>query len=114
MLINSVWMTPEADKEVELPFTHAADVELDPSDVSVDTVLQLYIALGESYVPHGYSTDESGNLLVDNESESYKRGVLDDMTGLQSMANGSIQVEGEGCGKCRHVVNTQYKDFWMH
>ncbi|KAG2351061.1 hypothetical protein BDR07DRAFT_1617539 [Suillus spraguei] len=60
----------DADKEVsEPPFPHAADVELDPSDeVSVDTVLQ-HIALGESSVPHGYSADKLGDLLVDNESE---------------------------------------------
>jgi len=107
------YKTPEANKEVEPPFTHAADVELDPSDVSVDTVLQ-HIALGESSVPHGYSADDLGNLLVDNESESYERGVLDDMTGLQSTADGSMEVEAEGRGKRRHVANTQYKDFWMH
>ncbi|KAG2360155.1 hypothetical protein BDR07DRAFT_1487440 [Suillus spraguei] len=100
------YKTPEADEEAEPPFTHATDVELDPSNVSVDTVLQ-HIALGESSVPHGYSTDESGNLLVDNKSESYKRGVLDDMTGLQSMADGSTEVEGEGHGKRRRVANTQ-------
>jgi hypothetical protein len=64
------YKTPKADKEVsEPPFPHAADVELDPSDeVSVDTVLQ-HIALGESSVPHGYSADKLGDLLVDNESE---------------------------------------------
>ncbi|KAG1717242.1 hypothetical protein EDB19DRAFT_1392728 [Suillus lakei] len=107
------YKTPEADEEVEPPFMHAADVELDPSDVLVDTVLQ-HIALGESSVPHGYSADDLGNLLVDNESESYEQGVLDDMTGLQSMADGSTEVEAEGCGKRRRVANTQYKDFWMH
>ncbi|KAG1866480.1 hypothetical protein C8R48DRAFT_772563 [Suillus tomentosus] len=56
----------------------------------------------------------TGNLLVDNESESYERGVLDDMTGLQSTADGSTEVEAEGRGKRRRVANTQYKDFWMH
>ncbi|KAG2363769.1 hypothetical protein BDR07DRAFT_1608610 [Suillus spraguei] len=87
---------------------HAADVELDPSDVSVDTVLQ-HIALGESSVPHGYSAGKLGNLLVDNESESYEREeVLDDMTGLQSMADGYKEVEAEGRGKCRRVANTQF------
>ncbi|KAG1837853.1 hypothetical protein DFJ58DRAFT_862112 [Suillus subalutaceus] len=86
------YKTPEADKEVELPFTHAADVELDPSDVSVDTVLQ-HIALGESSVPHGYSTDDLG---------------------LQSTPDGSTEVEAEGRGKRRRVANTQYRDFWMH
>ncbi|KAG2354302.1 hypothetical protein BDR07DRAFT_1494757 [Suillus spraguei] len=76
------YKTPKADEEVEPPFPHAADVELDPSDVSVDTVLQ-HIALGESSVPHGCSADELGNLLVDNESESYEpEEVLDDMTGF--------------------------------
>ncbi|KAG2369353.1 hypothetical protein BDR07DRAFT_652048 [Suillus spraguei] len=108
------YKTPNADEEVEPPFPHAADVELDPSDVSVDTVLQ-HIALGESSVPHGYSADELGNLLVDNESESYEREeVLDDMTGLQSMADGYKEVEAEGRGKRRRVANTQYKFFWMH
>ncbi|KAG2116144.1 hypothetical protein DEU56DRAFT_748442, partial [Suillus clintonianus] len=107
------YKTPNAGKEVEPPFPHAMDVKLDPSDVSVDTVLQ-HIALGESSVPHGYSADELGNLLVDNKSESYEREVLDDMTGLQSMADGSKEVEAKGRGKQRHVANTQYKMFWMH
>ncbi|KAG2363012.1 hypothetical protein BDR07DRAFT_1405385 [Suillus spraguei] len=99
------YKTPKADEEVEPPFPHAADVELDPSDVSVDTVLQhTTLAL-----------DELGNLLVDNESESYEREeVLDDMTGLQSMADGYKEVEAEGRGKRRRVANTQYKNFWMH
>ncbi|KAG2366861.1 hypothetical protein BDR07DRAFT_1479628 [Suillus spraguei] len=82
LIKTAQYKTPKADEEVEPPFPHAADVELDPSDVSVDTVLQ-HIALGESSVPHGYSADELGNLLVDNESESYEREeVLDDMTGF--------------------------------
>ncbi|KIK33998.1 hypothetical protein CY34DRAFT_18020 [Suillus luteus UH-Slu-Lm8-n1] len=31
-----------------------------------------------------------------------------------STADGSTEVEAEGCGKRRRVANTQYKDFWMH
>ena len=38
----------------------------DPSDVSVDAVLQ-HIASGKLTVPHGYSADELGNLLAHNE-----------------------------------------------
>jgi len=108
------YKTPKADEEAEPPFTHTADVELDPSDVSMDIVLQ-HIALGESSVPHGYSADESGNLLVDNESESYEQVVLPvDDTELQSTVNGSKEVEAGGCGKRRRVANTQYTDFWLH
>lgn len=61
-----------------LPSTIVLQIfELDPSDISVDAVLQ-HIASGKTLDPNGYSTDESGNLLVYNESESYDR-VLDDM-----------------------------------
>jgi hypothetical protein len=60
----------------------------------------------------GYSADESGNLLLDNELESYEQ-VVDGME-LQSMVNVSEEVEAEGCGKHRCVTNTQYKDFWLH
>ncbi|KAG1740976.1 hypothetical protein EDB19DRAFT_2024840 [Suillus lakei] len=84
-----------ANKEAEPPFTHAADVKLDPSDISMDTVLE-HIALSEVSVPHGYSTDESGNLLLDNKSESYEQ-VVDGME-LQSTVNGSEEVEAEGHG----------------
>lgn len=78
----------------------------------MDTVLE-HIAFGEVSVPHGYSrTDESGNLLLDNESESYEQ-VVDGME-LQSTANGSEEVEAESRGKRRRVANSQYKDFWLH
>ncbi|KAG1871544.1 hypothetical protein F4604DRAFT_1926276 [Suillus subluteus] len=69
--LHALVETPQADKEAELPFAHAADVKLDASDVAMDAVLQ-HIALGESSVPDGYSADGLGNLLVDNESESYE------------------------------------------
>jgi hypothetical protein len=105
------YKTPQANEEAEPPFTHAADVELDPSDISMDTILE-HIALGEASAPHGYSADESGNLLLDNKSESYEQ-VVDGME-LQSTVNVSEEVEAKGHGKCRRVTNTQYKDFWLH
>ncbi|KAG1855346.1 hypothetical protein DFJ58DRAFT_745500 [Suillus subalutaceus] len=78
------------------------------SNVSMDVVLQ-HIALGESTVPHGYSADESGNLLVDNKSESYEQVVLPvDDTELESTVNGSKEVEAGGRGKRRRVANTQF------
>jgi hypothetical protein len=79
---------------------------------STDPPVLEHIALGEVSVPHGYSADESGNLLLANESESYEQ-VVDGME-LQSTVNGSEEVEAEGRGKRRRVANTQYKDFWLH
>jgi hypothetical protein len=81
---------------------------------SLQTSSLILFLLGNtiSSVPHGYSADESGNLLLANESESYEQ-VVDGME-LQSTVNGSEEVEAEGCGKRRRVANTQYKDFWLH
>ncbi|KAG1900160.1 uncharacterized protein F5891DRAFT_1188852 [Suillus fuscotomentosus] len=90
--------------EVEPPFAHAADVDLDPCDIPVDAVL-LHITSGGS-VPHGYGTDNSGNLLPCNQAESYDQELK------ASTTKGDEEVFGRG--KCRHVENTQYKIFWKH
>ena len=102
----------QADEEAEPPFTHAADAELDPSDVAVDAVLQ-HIASGRLSVPHGYGADELGNLLAHNESESYER-VLDDAVEPQVSVVEEVEILGEGRGKRRRIANTQYNDFWQH
>ncbi|KAG2097258.1 uncharacterized protein F5147DRAFT_778061 [Suillus discolor] len=83
-------------------------ISSDPSDISMDTVLE-HITLGEASVPHGYSADESGNLLLDNELESYEQ-VVDGME-LQSMVNGSEEVEAEGrdiSGKIKPNIDILY------
>jgi len=61
----------QAVEEAEPPFAHAADAELDPSDVAVDAVLQ-HTASGKLSVSRGYGADELGNLLAQNELESYE------------------------------------------
>jgi len=105
---------PQADEEAEPPFAHAADAELDPSDVAVDAVLQ-HIASGQLTVPHGYSADELGNLLTRNESESFERddGVVPQVSVVDERFK-DIESPGEGRGKRRRVANTQYNDFWQH
>jgi len=99
----------QADEEAEPPFAHAADAELDPSDVAVDAVLQ-HIASGKLSVPHGYGADELNNLLAHNESESYER-VLDDAVEPQVSVVEEVEASGEGRGKHRRIANTQYNDF---
>ncbi|KAG1871526.1 hypothetical protein F4604DRAFT_1681622 [Suillus subluteus] len=98
--------TPEADEEAEPPFTQAADVKLDASDVAVDAVLQ-HITLGELSVPEGYSADGLGNLMAHNEAESYER-VLDDtepqFTAVTTDSSKEVDVEGRGKHRC--VANT--------
>jgi hypothetical protein len=94
------------------PFAHAADVELDSSDVAVYAVLQ-HIASDELSVPDGYNADELGNLLAHNESESYER-VLDDNSVVTTESDGLKKIEGEGRSKRRRIANTQYNDFWRH
>ncbi|KAG1791940.1 hypothetical protein EV424DRAFT_1455805 [Suillus variegatus] len=106
--------TPQADEEAEPPFAHAAGVELDASDVAVDAVLQ-HIALGELSIPDGYSADGLGNLLADNESESYEQAPDDTEPQFAAVTtDSSKEVDVEGRGKRRRVANTQYKDFWQH
>ncbi|KAG1796836.1 uncharacterized protein BJ212DRAFT_1489216 [Suillus subaureus] len=75
--------------EVKPPFAHAADIELNPCDVPVDAVL-IHMTSGGS-VPHGYSTDDSGNLLACNKAESYN----------QELAASATEGDEEifGCGK---------------
>ncbi|KAG2355547.1 hypothetical protein BDR07DRAFT_1381451 [Suillus spraguei] len=103
-----------ADEEAEPPFAHAADVELDASDVAVDAVLQ-HIALGDLLIPDGYSADGLGNLLADNEAESYERAPDDTEPQFAAVTtDSSKEVDVEGCGKRRRIANTQYRDFWQH
>src|SRR5882757_751241 len=105
---------PQADEEAEPPFAHAADAELNPSDVAVDTVLQ-HIASGKLTVPHGYSADELGNLLAHNESESFERDdTVEPQVSVVDDGFKDVESMGEGRGKRRRVANTQYNDFWQH
>ncbi|KAF8834148.1 hypothetical protein BDN67DRAFT_985527 [Paxillus ammoniavirescens] len=60
--------------DLEPVFTHAADVELDPSDVPLGVILPQIVA-GSSSVPFGYVPDETSELVVQNESEDYDREV---------------------------------------
>jgi hypothetical protein len=56
-----------------------------------------------------------GNLLADNESESYEQAPDDTEPEFTAMTTDSLkEVDVEGCGKCRRIANTQYKDFWQH
>ncbi|KAG2118223.1 uncharacterized protein F5147DRAFT_768357 [Suillus discolor] len=69
----------------------------------------------ELSIPDGYSADGLGNLLADNESESYERAPDDTEPEFTAMTtDGSKEVDVEGRGKRRRVANTQYKDFWQH
>ncbi|KAG0700517.1 hypothetical protein DFH29DRAFT_876571 [Suillus ampliporus] len=74
--------------EVVPPFVHAANVELDPCNIPVDAVL-LHIISGGS-VPHGYGTDDSGNLLACNKAESYEQELTASATEVVSTELGSI------------------------
>jgi hypothetical protein len=97
--------------KVKSLFNDAGKHDLDASDVPMDALLD-HMASGGEQVHSDCHINAGGGLSCANHSEVYDVGDIaaEDVEGGLN----SVPEVVYGRGKCRHITNSMYNDFWSH
>ncbi|KAG2124987.1 hypothetical protein BD769DRAFT_1388624 [Suillus cothurnatus] len=97
--------------KVKSLFNDAGEHDLDASDVPMDALLD-HMASGGEQVHSDCHINADGGFSCANHSEVYDVGDIaaEDVEGGLN----SVPEVVYGRGKCRHITNLVYNDFWSH